>query len=494
MKKMIVLGRGIMSILMVLVLVASVIPGISMGSSDSSRDRPDGIWNLEYVGSCPNSINYDPNIMEENHTNKVIIQDNYAYITSYAVISACPPIHGVLDVMDISNPEQPVIRGSCHGTTEFPIGVPHDIIFFKEQGLKYVYVANTFQHCSGDTDYDILEIVVTTPSNPSLNPTTVQYSSFNSIALSSQENTLYAFRDQMVIPPTSKLHILDLPFAYYLPPDFLVQFLGPIYDMQVQNNLLYIIGNVYHNGPALIIIDITDPSAPEVLSITSCLYSRSLAITVPSCHGDGKYAYLGTDTGLQIFDVTDPDQPICKGTYLMPAPSVFVCTNGQYAYVSSGTSGITVLDISYPAHPLPTGYYTVDVNTNALSVKGDLIFAADDINGLLILRFTGDELPSPRRPSGLVADITGSMQGIVRVEYNFFTMFPKTQSSGDEVSILWSWGDNTFSEWLGPFHPGEMVRASHAWTTPGTYLIRVKAQDAGGLESPWSLPLIITIR
>jgi len=68
-----------------------------------------------------------------------------------------------------------------------------------------------------------------------------------------------------------------------------------------------------------------------------------------------------------------------------------------------------------------------------------------------------------------------------------------TDPDNDPVFYMWRWGDGNYSEWLGPFDSEETVTASHIWTTPGSYNIRVKAKDINDQESDWSEKLQISV-
>ena len=64
---------------------------------------------------------------------------------------------------------------------------------------------------------------------------------------------------------------------------------------------------------------------------------------------------------------------------------------------------------------------------------------------------------------------------------------------GDMLYYNFSWGDGTYSGWIGPFGSGDEAFTRHAWTTKGTYNITVKAKDIKDDESDWSEPLTITM-
>jgi hypothetical protein len=52
---------------------------------------------------------------------------------------------------------------------------------------------------------------------------------------------------------------------------------------------------------------------------------------------------------------------------------------------------------------------------------------------------------------------------------------------------LFDWGDGNNSDWLGPFDPG---MTNYVWNFPGEYLLRWKARDINGSETPWSSVMI----
>jgi|GEM_PF-1330994 len=91
---------------------------------------------------------------------------------------------------------------------------------------------------------------------------------------------------------------------------------------------------------------------------------------------------------------------------------------------------------------------------------------------------------TPSQPSGPVS-------GYICILYNYSTS--ATDPDGDQVFYMWDWGDGNYSGWIGPYNSGATCTASHIWTNPNTYQIRVKAKDTYGNESSWSLLLTVTI-
>jgi len=85
----------------------------------------------------------------------------------------------------------------------------------------------------------------------------------------------------------------------------------------------------------------------------------------------------------------------------------------------------------------------------------------------------------------------GPNEGVVGEEYIFCFEIPDN-SECEPYYVIWSWGDDTNSEWIGPYVSGETVCANHTWNDPGEYEVMVGIKDGCGNEY-WSEPLIITI-
>ena len=98
----------------------------------------------------------------------------------------------------------------------------------------------------------------------------------------------------------------------------------------------------------------------------------------------------------------------------------------------------------------------------------------------------GDSTP-PSKPSKPSGPATGKIG-----EYYTYTT-STTDPEGNKVYYNFSWGDGTYSGWIGPYAPGETASASHNWSDKGTYQVKVKALDEYGKESEWSDPLPVTM-
>jgi len=98
-----------------------------------------------------------------------------------------------------------------------------------------------------------------------------------------------------------------------------------------------------------------------------------------------------------------------------------------------------------------------------------------------------EESTSPSKPD----TPTGPSSGEINEEHTYTTF--STDADGDGLYYRFSWGNDEYSEWIGPYNPGETASASHIWTLEGDYEVKVIAKDSNGVISEWSDPLPISM-
>ena len=194
----------------------------------------------------------------------------------------------------------------------------------------------------------------------------------------------------------------------------------------------------------------------------------------------------GNDSrGLQIFDIADP-YDVSRVTHFPCDGCGWVETDGTYVYLTND-SGVQVVDIRDPENPVLVGYYNTP-GACGLAVDMDLLYVANWDEGVKVLRFTGHEGGWPYPPS----TPNGPSEGETNVDYLFSTN--TSDPEGDEVSYGWDWdGDYVVDEWTSYYPSGDLVETMHNWSEAGVYQIRVKAKDTEDHISDWSDPLTIMI-
>ena len=446
-----------------------------MQQNSITPDRPEN-WNIEYLGSCLD-ITY-------THIIDVVTQNNYAYVISHSdYMMQCPNYFGALDIIDISTDTPTIVA-----TLSYQQGSNIELVIDIDVQDDRAYILDR-QTCGSNPLYiDVIDI--SDPTEPYLmNQFEVDQSIINEIQICCNGEFVYLFRPGSLLIYYSTY--LYEPITVF-PVDF-----TEVNDFVVRGQKVYLIGEAVietkddtpDSIPVFEIIDCTDISNPQLLSEILCESATHIAVTtyvnINSLQNSRDCAYLTTNTGLQIIDITDPLQPLIRDSYLMSSPPLEIILEGIYAYVSCESSEIIVLDLSYSLIPLITGIYTSDSQAYALAVFKNTICTLDDINRFSTLRFTSGTLVMPKRPEG-------PTQGSIGIIYDYTILLYRV-SDNFHSFVLWSWGDNTFSNWTGPYHPGESVHATHSWSDRGVFAIRVKIKDSNGHESRWSMPLLVTI-
>jgi biotin--protein ligase len=92
------------------------------------------------------------------------------------------------------------------------------------------------------------------------------------------------------------------------------------------------------------------------------------------------------------------------------------------------------------------------------------------------------EPPAPLPP--YTPEIDGPGSGTAGTEYDY--TFHVEDPEEEEVYYLIDWGDDSNSEWLGPYNSGEAIILSHIWQEEDAYMLRCKAKDAIGGTSEWA--------
>jgi predicted amidohydrolase len=95
------------------------------------------------------------------------------------------------------------------------------------------------------------------------------------------------------------------------------------------------------------------------------------------------------------------------------------------------------------------------------------------------------EFQSPSIPS-----INGPTSGKVMVKHIFF--ISAIDPYYNDVYYFIDWGDNTTSDWFGPFNSGKEISVNHTWLKQGNFIIRIKAKNNIGAISEWGT-LTVTI-
>jgi hypothetical protein len=116
------------------------------------------------------------------------------------------------------------------------------------------------------------------------------------------------------------------------------------------------------------------------------------------------------------------------------------------------------------------GNYTIKVKAK------DINGATSDWSQPLTITIVLNDAPNTPTISGPGTGVPGKI---------YLYKLQTSDINGDDVYYFVDWGDNTTSEWIGPYNSGVQVTTTHSWSEQGTYSVKVKAKDVPGDESDW---------
>ncbi len=184
--------------------------------------------------------------------------------------------------------------------------------------------------------------------------------------------------------------------------------LAGIKQVDVQSGYAYMVSS---NDSSLTIADISDPTDPVLESevydgdgeFSKLSYPENLVV-------DGDYAYVvskGSDNALTIIDITDPSDPDLvaevwdgDGEFSRLNSPEGIAKSGNYLFISADNS-ITIVDVSNPSDPQLVdeitdgeGSFTNISSPRKIAVSGDTLFLGtySSENSVTIANFDSDDI------------------------------------------------------------------------------------------------------
>jgi hypothetical protein len=297
------------------------------------------ISNCQQDGICLPSYEISP----QNQAFYVVSDNDFAYVADGAA---------GLQILDISDPFNPIIAGSCPQDNNC---MPFDALnwisaWYVEIKDSYAYIA--------DAKGGLQIINISDPFNPIFVGSCLQ-------------------DDNCMPDPGTGLG-------------------GWASSVTVSNSYAY----VADMGAGLQIIDISDPFNPALIG--SCPQDAT-CIPPPSGHAEtlalgikvlGKYAYLADGwAGLHILNIENPANPYPIGSCKQDGiclPSVDTYTSaynvevsGSHAFVADERGGFQIIDISEPSNPQPAGSIITGSSVYDIAIYNSDVYASDSGYGLL---------------------------------------------------------------------------------------------------------------
>jgi hypothetical protein len=159
---------------------------------------------------------------------------------------------------------------------------------------------------------------------------------------------------------------------------------GQVFASAAHQGELYLAdGNSY-----LFCLDPTDPADPQLLDSFSTLSGvRDLVL-------DGNWAYLSVGTsGVQTVNIADPGDLVEGGGVDLPGFAYGLVKYGANLYVAQSGNGLGIVDVSTPWQPALTASIPTRDWARDTALTGDLLLVADSGSGLTVM-----DLAQPASP------------------------------------------------------------------------------------------------
>jgi hypothetical protein len=149
----------------------------------------------------------------------------------------------------------------------------------------------------------------------------------------------------------------------------------------------------------LVVLDVSNPANPQPVGrYNSTKWINRVAVS-------GTRAYVTGGAGFQVFDLSNPTQPLLLGSNPgLGSIWIGLATSGNYVYGAKVGSGVQVVDISDPANPRLAGGNSATVASD-LVISGNHVFVAGDSDGLQVFDLA---LSNTQDPPGLGVLPSGS--------------------------------------------------------------------------------------
>jgi hypothetical protein len=282
---------------------------------------------------------------------------------------------GGMDVYNLTLPESPKLIGNVD-TAGLANGLSSD-------ELNWAYVAD---RDSGGGANNNLRVVDITSVNDAVDPVkltvksswpnlTDPYPSLNSVSrVFVSSNYAYLCADKLylidVTSKTAPIKVGEYPIS------------SPR-DVVVSGSYAYVV-----NQNTFEVLNISNPALPVRLNLNTIDIVNGQAVA----YANGLVYVADGDSGLKIYDVSNPQNVVLRGTYAGKAYDVELL--GDYVFVAADDSGMVMLDVSNPASPvLQVSQAIASKVVNRISVSYDAIshyYYVYTLNGTWINKTTGE--------------------------------------------------------------------------------------------------------
>lgn len=269
-------------------------------------------------------------------------------------------------IMDISNPENPVLNGSLNF----------------QNSIQDVFILDTVVYVA----YDGLKVIdISDPAHPVIISSIISYTP--PMSLDAEGDILAMGCYHNLSPSKLKLYDISTPTV----PNYLGECeisLEP-HDIDIQEAYVY-------TATAQCLMNIVNIQNPHLPFIEGYLNVPGLGFGI-SAHEDivllAMDLFYPSDGVVMSIDVSDPSNPVELGSITTEESARSVVFSGDYAYVADEDQGFIVLDLSDPGNLVPVGGYNNLQYIYDVVLSGDYLFGGNGWDGIRIINVFDFENP-----------------------------------------------------------------------------------------------------
>jgi uncharacterized repeat protein (TIGR02543 family) len=201
---------------------------------------------------------------------------------------------------------------------------------------------------------------------------------------------------------------------------------------------------------------------------------------------DNRYLYVGgqySDLSWKIIDLANSNSPVLMSSNYVGVAVYGFDFSGTTAFLATG-SGVLVYDVSNPSQPLPLRSYSTPVIPQDIKVSGNNLYVADARGGLSILTLTDLNPPEVFITNPTSSSIYTNTTGTLNL----------SGAADDNLGLVT--GAVTLVTWANNQGSGGTASGTTNWTVngitlfPGTNILTVTASDTSGNSSNAVLTVI----
>ncbi|NHJ48699.1 MAG: hypothetical protein FK733_13020 [Asgard group archaeon] len=164
---------------------------------------------------------------------------------------------------------------------------------------------------------------------------------------------------------------------------------GEAMIVAVKDNIAFVLDTADLDPGGLMIINISDPTSPELLS---SLYDGGTAMEI-AVGDDIVYIADGQD-GIEIINVTDLENPVEIYQYPVSTFSSDVELVGDLLYTANWDYGLEIFNVSNPYSPVKIVQYVTSINCVHVDVQDDIACVTDHRNDYTSIKMLNVSNPS----------------------------------------------------------------------------------------------------